>query len=101
MYRDGTERELAGARITRDDFARLAEACRYDLGFPAAYEDWVALVTRLARAAQAEGDLVRDVRVDVAAFIAWCRHVQVQPGLVALRAYLVFLRRGPPVGSSC
>lgn len=88
------ERDLAGAQLASDQFSRLASACQFDLRFPRSFEEWIALVERGTQAAIAEGRSVTTIQIDVDVFLAWSGRVQVQPGLDALRAYLILHRRG-------
>lgn len=87
------ERDLAGARLTQSDFARLAIACFRDIRFPASFDDWNRLVAAGTKMATDQGLPVSDIPIDVDDFVAWCHRVQVALCLDGLRAYLILIRR--------
>jgi hypothetical protein len=88
--------DLAGLRLTALQFYRLAAECSFDLCFPSSFDAWQALIAMGDQATGAGGSPAPELWFEVEDFIAWCRRAQVQPGLDALRAFAIYLRRRTP-----
>ena len=87
-------KDLAGIRLTREQFDALAKACGPNRGFPVRWEDWIQLIESADKAASLAGECGEPLAIEPARFLAWCTRVDVVPCGDALRAYAI-LHRSP------
>ena len=95
---DIVERDFAGAQLSEENYALLADLCRGDAKFPTSYPAWQELIAAGTRRALEEGQPAGDISVGVDEFEAWCARVAIHPCFDALRAYLIIGRRGGHFG---
>jgi hypothetical protein len=87
-------RDLAVYQISEAEHAVLAGHCSNDPAFPKSWEGWQVVLKVAQQEAEAAGMNHPPLKVDIQAFVAWCREMKIIPCVEALRAYAI-IKRAP------